>query len=51
MMIPLKRRFVFVVDMHEVRTKYSSIRIINYEIYLSRFNVGIFVMTVETVSS
>jgi hypothetical protein len=46
--IPLKRRLVFVIDMHEVSAKYLRIRIINYEICLLRFNVGIFVMTVET---
>ena len=48
-MIPLKRRLVFVIGMHEVRTKYLRIRI-NYEISLLRFNVGIFGMTVETMS-
>lgn len=49
-MIPLKSRLVFVIDMHEVSAKYLRIRIINYEICLLRFNVGIFVMTVETMS-
>ena len=49
MTIPLKRRLVFVIDMHEVRTKYLRIRI-NYKICLLRFKVGIFVMTVETMS-
>ena len=49
-MILLKRRLIFFNDMHEVRTKYLGIRIINYEICLLRFNVGIFVMTVQTVS-
>jgi hypothetical protein len=37
-MIPVKRRLVFVIDMHEVRTKYLRIRIIIYEICLLGFN-------------
>jgi hypothetical protein len=51
MMISLKRRLVFVTDMHEVSTKYIDIRIIEYEICLVMFNVRILVMTAKTMFS